>query len=138
MPPPRSRGVVVACQREDGKWLCIRRSQHVAAPLKVCFPGGMIETGESQEAAVIREMREELGADVRPLKCVWEWFWPARQVNLWGWTAQLLSPRLTLEPKEVAEVMWLSGEEVSDHPDGLPSNQIFVAALTAAAQSAGK
>jgi len=130
-PLPRTRGVVIACQRDDGKWLCIRRSQFVAAPFKVCFPGGMIEPGESQQQAVIREMREELAAEVAPLQCVWEWFWTQRQVSLWGWKCQLLSSKLTPEPKEVAEILWLTGEEVSNHPDGLPSNRLFVASLAA-------
>jgi 8-oxo-dGTP pyrophosphatase MutT (NUDIX family) len=51
----RTEGVVVACRRSDGRWLLIRRSALVRRPLRVCFPGGWIETGESQAEAVARE-----------------------------------------------------------------------------------
>ena len=49
-------GVIVACYRNDGRWLLIRRSAHVQAPGRVCFPGGWVEANESQEEAVVREM----------------------------------------------------------------------------------
>jgi 8-oxo-dGTP pyrophosphatase MutT (NUDIX family) len=125
-------GVVVACRRADGRWLCIRRSDKVASPLKVCFPGGTIEHQEAQPAAIVREMMEELGAKVRPIAQVWHWEKPDWPLTLWGWTAELLAGDLRPDPAEVAEILWLTGEEVSDHPDGLPSNRLFVASLEAA------
>jgi 8-oxo-dGTP diphosphatase len=125
----RVHGVVVACRRADGKWLCIRRSDKVASPLRVCFPGGTIEAQESQTAAIVREMKEELDARVRPIARVWQWDKPDWPLTLWGWTAELLSGELHPDPAEVAEILWLSGAEVSDHPDGLPSNRLFVASL---------
>jgi 8-oxo-dGTP diphosphatase len=128
-PDGRIHGVVVACRRADGKWLCIRRSNKVIAPLKVCFPGGTIEIGEPQPAAVVREMKEELQASVRPLKQVWHWKNPESNVTLWGWTAELLPGEIKANPLEVAEILWLSGDEVADHPDALPSNRLFVKSL---------
>jgi len=128
-PDGRLHGVVIACRRADSRWLCIRRSSHVISPLKVCFPGGGIEVGESQTSAVVREMKEELGAAVRPIRCVWRWDKPDSNLTLWGWTADLLSESLSPDPLEVAEVMWLRGEEVAEHPDALPSNRLFVQAL---------
>gem|GEM_PF-561148 len=128
-PDGRLHGVVVACRRE-GKWLCIRRSKHVAAPLAVCFPGGAIEVGEAQRDAVVREMAEELGVAVRPIENVWRWDRPDAKLTLWGWTAELDSQAaLKPDPKEVAEVLWLTGDEVTNHADGLPSNRLFVACL---------
>jgi 8-oxo-dGTP diphosphatase len=128
----RVHGVVVACSRPDGRWLCIRRSATVLAPLKVCFPGGTIETGESQPAAIVREMREELHADVRPGRNVWRWDNPDSNVTLWGWTADLLPGEIKPNPLEVAEILWLSSDEVAGHPDALPSNRLFVQSLLTA------
>ena len=66
-------GVIVACRRDDGRWLLIRRSAHMPGALRVCFPGGGIDGDESQAETVIREMREELGVEVVPLRCVWNY-----------------------------------------------------------------
>jgi len=125
----RVHGVVVACRGERGRWLCIRRSAQVAAPLKVCFPGGAIEPGESQESAVIREMSEELGIRVKPLRCVWRWDSPTAALTLWGWTAEREPGEISIDPKEVAEVMWLSSEQAIGHADAMPTNRDFVEAL---------
>jgi (d)CTP diphosphatase len=121
--------VVVACLDADGRWLCIRRSATVAAPLKVCFPGGAIEAGESQLSAVIREMQEELGIAVKPIKCVWRWDSPTTELTLWGWTADWPGTPIRPDPAEVAEILWLRSDEISDHPDAMPTNKSFVAAL---------
>ena len=68
--PPERRGVVAVVVR-DGRFLVIRRSQQVVAPGAFCFPGGGIEPGETEEAALVRELREELDVLVRPIRLVW-------------------------------------------------------------------
>jgi 8-oxo-dGTP diphosphatase len=128
-------GIVVGCRRADGRWLLIRRSAGVPAPLKVCFPGGHVEPGERQAEAVVREMREELGAEVEPIRRVWQRVLDARPVKLWGWLASLRSTELTPEPAEVDEVLWLTAEEAARHPDGLPHTNEFLAALVRASDS---
>jgi 8-oxo-dGTP pyrophosphatase MutT (NUDIX family) len=130
----RGDGVVVACQRADGRWLLIRRSALVRAPLRVCFPGGWVDPGESQPDAAIREMREELGAEVVPVQCVWQHCFPERPLTLWGWLAELKSPTLVPDPKEVHEVLWLSAAEAARHPDVLPHTDAFMTALHRALQ----
>jgi 8-oxo-dGTP pyrophosphatase MutT (NUDIX family) len=122
-------GVVVACQDDEGRWLMIRRSEHVVAPLKICFPGGGIEENESQFDAVIREMREELDAIVRPVACVWSHCYEERAVKLWGWLADLQPNKLVPNPNEVAEILWLPEAEAIRHPDALPKTRDFLISL---------
>jgi mutator protein MutT len=128
-PDGRVHGVVVAIRRADGRYLCIRRSNTVLAPNKVCFPGGAIEPGESQHDAVVRETREELGIDVRPLKQCWRHDFADKPLTLWGWIAEFLSGEITPDPNEVAETLWLSGREAIDHPDAIATNRDFIACL---------
>ncbi len=68
-PPPMSpspRAIAVACAliERDGRLLVARRPAHKHAGLKWEFPGGKIEADELPEAALIREIREELGCAV--------------------------------------------------------------------------
>lgn len=50
----------------DGRLLVQRRPVGSDFPGLWEFPGGKIEPGESPEAALVRELREELGIDVDP------------------------------------------------------------------------
>ena len=123
-------GVAVAVRREDGKWLMVRRSKNVGSPLKICFPGGTVEAGESQEEAVVREMKEELGLTVRPIKRVWKHVFPDKPLTLWGWIAEMENgSKLTVNEEEIAEVFWMDAGEGSSHVDGLLTNRHFIACL---------
>ena len=55
--------VVAGVLARDGKILICRRRADQPHPLKWEFPGGKIEAGESPEAALVRELREELGIE---------------------------------------------------------------------------
>lgn len=124
-----TEGVVVACRRPDGRWLLIRRSAMVRRPLRVCFPGGWIEAGESQADAVTREMREELNADVVPIRCGWQHLFGEPPRTLWGWLAELKSTTLSPDLTEVHEILWLTPDEAINHPDVLPYTDAFLAVL---------
>ena len=56
--------VVAALVREEGRILMSRRRPDQAMPNLWEFPGGKVEPGEHPEAALVRELREELGCDV--------------------------------------------------------------------------
>lgn len=61
----RTRLLVVAALIQEGdRVLLSQRKPDKALPLCWEFPGGKIEAGESPEAALVREIREELGCEV--------------------------------------------------------------------------
>jgi (d)CTP diphosphatase len=125
---PVKRGVVAVARRGE-LFLAIRRGAAVAAPGRLCFPGGHIEPGEAEHEAVVRECREELAALVQPRDCVW------RSVTSWGtslawWTVEMAdASELVPHPVEVAEILWLSADEMIREPTLLEGNRTFLEAV---------
>jgi 8-oxo-dGTP diphosphatase len=57
--------VVAALIEHQGKLLACQRLRGSRFELQWEFPGGKVEPGETQEAALARELREELGVTAR-------------------------------------------------------------------------
>jgi 8-oxo-dGTP diphosphatase len=53
--------VAAVIERSDRRLLIGQRRKHDSSPLKWEFPGGKMRGGESPEAALARELQEELG-----------------------------------------------------------------------------
>jgi 8-oxo-dGTP diphosphatase len=58
--------VVAAVMERDGKYLITQRRASAVLPLLWEFPGGRVETGESDADALRREVRHRLGVEVSP------------------------------------------------------------------------
>jgi 8-oxo-dGTP diphosphatase len=96
------------------------------------FPGGKIEAGESPEAALVRELREELGVTVAP-----EHLQPLTFSSASRGTRHLLLLlyRCTTwqgEPRalDAAAIRWVLPAALADH-DMPPADRPFVSVLTA-------
>ena len=126
-----SKRAVVALLEQNEKVLVIQRSEFVVAPGKICFPGGHLEPGETVEMALVREMQEELGLDVEPVKQVWHshstW-----GIELFWWQANHLADQeIRWDPQEVAWARWMSWQEFRQSDDLLSSNMEFLDAMAA-------
>ena len=60
--------VVAGIISQGERLLVCQRREDGAFPLKWEFPGGKVEIGESHEAALVRELKEELGIEARDVK----------------------------------------------------------------------
>ncbi len=120
------RGAVAICPRADGRLLVIRRAAGVIAPLTYCFPGGGLEPGESEAAALVREIREEIAVTVHPVRRVWQCC-TAWNVELAWWLARLPDGAEPVpNPAEVASIHWFTPAEMAAQPALLPSNREFL------------
>ncbi len=124
--PPAAVVAIITLER---KFLVIKRSATVRSPNQFCFPGGMIEVGETPEVALVREMSEELNIDVTPSKEVWSSHTP-KGTRLHWWTAKSDQlGRVFPNPDEVASFQWLDVEDIFQMEDVLVSNQRFFEAI---------
>ncbi|TWU16860.1 NUDIX hydrolase [Allorhodopirellula heiligendammensis] len=122
----RKRGVIGVIFRDD-RLLIIRRSLTVNAPGKLCLPGGGIESGESEEEALVREMQEEIAVDVEPVRLC------HRSVTPWGtrlawWISEIQGDvEPVANPDEVAEIHWMTPRDIATARNVLPSLPEFIA-----------
>lgn len=120
-------GVVAVIER-DGLLLAIRRAPNIPAGGWWCLPGGAIEPGETAPEALIREVREEVGLEVRPLREAWQWLRPDGRLLLYWWLAELIDPATPPTPAlaEVSEIRWVSHAEFRQLDPVLESNLAFL------------
>ncbi|MCC9609001.1 NUDIX domain-containing protein [Blastopirellula sp. JC732] len=125
--PVRRKAAVAVIVRQQ-RLLVIRRSQKVAAPGKLCFPGGGILPDETEHDAVVREIAEEMGVMCFPQQKIWH------SQTSWGtevawWSADIAADaQLQINEEEVAEFFWLHPTQLHAHADLLPSNHEFLTA----------
>lgn len=62
---PMALSMKIVVRDGEGRCLVLQRSRHSKGnPGKWDFPGGKVDPGESPDAALVREVREETGLDV--------------------------------------------------------------------------
>jgi 8-oxo-dGTP diphosphatase len=108
--------VVAAIIRFEARYLCVQRGSHKYDYLagKFEFPGGKIEDGESQELALRREIREELGMDILPVRHLMSvrHQYPDFNLVLHAWICETESPELEL--REHQSACWLMPSGMSE------------------------
>lgn len=90
------------------------------------FPGGKVEPGETDEEAAVRELREELAVDIKPVASLG----PAQPIGEKHLLRVYLAEIVAGEPvlHEHSEVRWVGPAELDDLP-WLPADRPFLPAL---------
>lgn len=102
---------------------CVLARQAAFPPGMVSAIAGFIEPGETIEAAVARETREETGLAVGEVRYLASQPWPFPHSLMIGCFAAAEQAPLALDPTELEAARWVSRDEVrkmlaNDHPTG--------------------
>ena len=73
---------------------------------------GFVEPGETPEAAVRREVAEETGISVGPVRYLASQPWPFPASLMFGCIAEATSDSITIDPAELEDALWVTREDL--------------------------
>jgi NAD+ diphosphatase len=105
---PRTDPVVIMLIT-DGNRTLLGRSPHWPEKMYSCL-AGFLEPGETLEAAVAREVKEETDIDIGPVKYVASQPWPYPSSLMIGCLAPARSAKINIDPNELDDALWVTKE----------------------------
>ena len=127
--PARVRRGVIGVLRRGDELLAIRRAAGIAKGGRWCFPGGHVERGETSRVALVRELKEELGIDVEPLRRLGSVQVLDSRHVLAVWEIRQVGGEISPAESEIAEVRWVTAGGLRGVKPSLPSNERVLAML---------
>jgi len=122
--------VAAVIEKADRRLLIGQRRKNDTSPLKWEFPGGKVREGEDAEAALARELREELGVTLA--KCLeigrvrHRYGVSAEELEIRFFAATFVEPEIT--PRSFEQVAWVLPKDLAQY-DFLAANAELVANL---------
>lgn len=122
--------VAAIIERADRRILIGQRRKHDSSPLKWEFPGGKLEDGETAEAALARELREELYAKLT--KCIelgrvqHKYADRNEEIEIRFFAAAIESD--AIQPIAFEQIAWVLPRELGQY-DFLAANRTLIAQL---------
>ena len=108
------REVVAGAIVRDGRLLLAQRVSPPEFAGMWELPGGKVELGESPGSALQRELKEELGVDVRTGDRVGVKVWLAPNLVLCAYRAEIVAGDPI--PHEHSAIAWVAADELTQYP----------------------
>ena len=114
--PRISPAVIVAIVRDDT--LLLARARRFP-PGFFSVLAGFVEPGETLEHCVVREVREEVGIEVKNLRYFSSQSWPFPHSLMVAFTAEHAAGEIRVDPSEIVEAGWYRADALPSVPDPL-------------------
>ena len=111
--PRLAPAIIVLVER--GNQLLLARSRHFM-PGMYSVLAGFVEPGESLEEAVVREVKEEVGIEIKDIKYFGSQPWPFPHSLMIGFTAAYAGGEISLDDKEIEDAGWYTLEKLPRIP----------------------
>ena len=112
---PHLHPAVIVMVKDGDRCLLARKAGW--APGRYALVAGFVDNGESLEGAVAREVKEEVGLDVRDIRYVGSQNWPFPSQLMVGFVAQYAGGDVTIDATELEDARWFPHDSLP----GLPS-----------------
>ena len=113
--PRLSPAVIVAVRR--GRRLLLACGRNFAGPFYSVL-AGFVDPGESLEEAVVREIREEVGIEVKNVRYFGSQPWPYPHSLMIGFTAEHAGGEIAIDETEIVDAGWFGPEGLPEHLPG--------------------
>ncbi len=114
---PRLAPAVLVCVTA-GDRLLLARSPHFPARMYSTL-AGFVEPGESLEEAAAREVREEVGIEIRDVRYFGSQPWPFPSSLMVAFTAEYAGGELRPDPAEIEDAAWFAPGTLPPVPPGM-------------------
>jgi NAD+ diphosphatase len=111
---PHLHPAVIILIRDGDRVLLTRKA--LWAKGRYGLVAGFVDIGESLEAAARREIREEVGVEVRDLQYVASQYWPFPSQLMIGFVATYVGGEVRPDHAEIEDARWFSVRELPDLP----------------------
>jgi NAD+ diphosphatase len=100
---------------EHGNELLLARSRHFASGMYSVL-AGFVEPGETLEEAVFREVKEEVGVEVKDIRYFGSQPWPFPHSLMIGFTATYAGGEISLDDTEIEDAGWFTIDNLPSIP----------------------
>jgi NAD+ diphosphatase len=111
---PHLHPAVITLVMDGDRCLLARKSEW--APGRYALVAGFVDNGESLEGAVRREVKEEVGVDVKNIRYVGSQNWPFPSQIMIGFVAEYAGGEVTIDQDELEDARWFPRDQLPISP----------------------
>ncbi len=122
--PRHSPAVIVAVVKDGEELLLARSRRHPAGFYSVL--AGFVDPGENLEETIHREIREEVGIEVKNIRYFGSQAWPFPDSLMIAFTAEYAGGDITIDHEEISDAAWFKMDEFPKIPSTISISRALI------------